>query len=274
MKTRWTWWVAICLIGCTSLLNLCAVPAEQGEEDNPLQHITLPEGFRIDYFAQNVTNARSMARGDNGTLFVGTRREGKVYAIVDRDNDFKADQVYTLASGLNMPNGVAFRNGSLYVAEVNRVMRFDAIESQLENPPEPVVVNDQFPSDRHHGWKYIAFGPDDKLYVPVGAPCNICEKDEEIYSSITRMDPDGSNLEVYAHGVRNSVGFTWHPTTGHLWFTDNGRDMLGDDLPADELNNAPSAGMHFGYPYCHQGDTPDPEFGAKRNCDEFTPPAL
>ncbi len=174
-----------------------------------------------------------------------------------------------------MPNGVAFRNGSLYVAEVSRILRFDNIENQLAKPPAPVVVFDKYPTDEHHGWKYIAFGPDGKLYVPVGAPCNICEPDNPIYCTITRLDVDNPSAgpEIVQRGIRNTVGFTWHPVNRELWFTDNGRDWLGDDSPACELNHAPTAGMHFGYPYCHQGDVPDPKYGSKRPCSDFTPPA-
>jgi len=239
----------------------------------PLDKIKLPPGFKISVFADKVTNARSMALSPNGTLFVGTRSDGRVYAIRDEDGDFRADKTYTLDSDLFMPNGVAFRDGSLYVAEVNRILRYDNIENQLDNPPEPVVVYDEYPDKKWHGWKYIAFGPDDKLYVPVGAPCNVCDGKGEIYATITRMDPDGSNMEIYAKGVRNSVGFDWHPETKDLWFTDNGRDWMGDDMPACELNHAPKADMHFGFPYCHQGDAPDDKFAGDRTCEEFTPPA-
>jgi glucose/arabinose dehydrogenase len=237
-----------------------------------LESIVLPDGFKIELVSDDVPGARSMALSPRGTLFVGTRTEGKVYALRDADRDFKADELYVIASGLNMPNGVAFRGGSLYVAEVNRVLRYDGIEGNLDNPPDPVVVSDSFPTDRHHGWKYIAFGLDDKLYVPVGAPCNVCEV-EDPYATITRMDPDGSNLEVFARGVRNTVGFDWHPATGELWFTDNGRDLLGDDSPPDELNRAPKAGLHFGFPYLHGSDVRDPEFGEKGTNLKFTKPA-
>jgi glucose/arabinose dehydrogenase len=239
----------------------------------PLKNIKLPPGFEISVYASNIPNARSMALSPNGTLFVGSVSGGNVYAVVDRNADHVADQVFTLAGRLNMPNGVAFRNGALYVAEVNRVLRFDDIEAQLANPPRPVVVNDRFPRDRHHGWKFIAFGPDGMLYVPVGAPCNICEPDENRYALINRMQPDGSGLEVFARGIRNTVGFDWHPETKELWFTDNGRDWLGDNAPPDELNHAPQKGLHFGYPYCHGGDIVDPDFGRKRPCRDFTPPA-
>lgn len=238
-----------------------------------LEKIKLPPGFEIGIYAKDVPNARSMTLSPNGTLFVGTRKAGDVYAIVDRNKDHKADEVITLAQGLNMPNGVAFRDGALYVAEVNRVLRYDNIESQLNNPPQPVVVNDSFPEHTHHGWKFIRFGPDGMLYVPVGAPCNICEPEERRYAVIMRMKPDGSGLEPFARGVRNTVGFDWHPQKKELWFTDNGRDWLGDDLPPDELNHAPRAGLHFGYPYCHGGTIADPEFGEKRSCAEFKPPA-
>ena len=155
-----------------------------------------------------------------------------------------------------MPNGVAFRKGSLYVAEVNRILRYDGIENRLGNPPEPVVVNDKLPSDKHHGWKFIAFGPDDKLYVPVGAPCNICEKENEIYASLSRMNPDGSGLEVYASGIRNTVGFDWHPATKELWFTENGRDNMGDDMPAEELNHAPKKRDAFWFSLLSPGRHP------------------
>jgi len=215
-----------------------------------------------------------MALSPHGTLFVGTRTAGNVYAIVDRNQDNTADEVITLARGLNMPNGVAFRDGALYVATVNRILRFDDIESHLDNPPQPVVVNDSFPRDRGHSWKFIRFGSDGMLYVPVGAPCNICEREDERYASITRMKPDGTDLEVFARGIRNTVGFDWHPQTQELWFTDNGRDWLGNDLPPDELNHAPQKGLHFGFPYCHGGNIPDPKFGEEHKCEEFTPPAI
>lgn len=239
----------------------------------PLDRIKLPAGFKITTYAEDVANARSMDLSPNGTLFVGTRDEGNVYALRDTNGDMHADQKFVLATGLKMPNGVAFRDGSLYVAEVSRILRFDNIEANLANPPKPVVVYDQYPSDTHHGWKFIDFGPDGKLYVPVGAPCNICEPDKPVYASITRMNPDGSNMEVVQHGIRNTVGFTWAPNTNELWFTDNGRDMLGDDVPGDELNHATKDNMNFGYPYCHQGNISDPEYGKKHNCSEFTPPA-
>lgn len=268
--------------GTTILLGLCMTVFCSGAGINPsapaqnlpLDRIKLPPGFEISVYAANIPNARSLALSPKGILFVGSRTAGNVYAVIDRDQDYRADEVITIARGLNMPNGVAVRNGSLYVAEVNRILRFDDIENRLTNPPAPVVVIDTLPRDRHHGWKFIAFGPDGLLYVPVGAPCNVCERSDPRYASILRMKPDGSNLEVYAHGVRNTVGFDWHPETHELWFTDNGRDWLGDDLPPDELNVAPEAGRHFGFPYCHGGDIPDPEFGSRRRCEEFVAPAM
>jgi glucose/arabinose dehydrogenase len=239
-----------------------------------LDTIKLPPGFTIAVYADNVPNARAMALGKDGVLFVGSREKGNVYAVVDIDKDHRADKVYTIASGLNMPVGIAYRNGSLYVSAVNRILRFDDIEQRLANPPKPVVVTDKFPHDTHHGWKFIAFGPDGKLYVPVGAPCNICERDPDRYALIARIRPDGAGYEVVAHGVRNTVGFDWEPKSHELWFTDNGRDWLGDDQPPDELNHAPKMGMHFGYPYCHGGTIPDPDFGSKRPCSEFVTPVL
>lgn len=243
--------------------------AAQGGEPR-LSEIKMPPGFRIAVYAR-VPSARSLALSPSGTLYVGTRAN-RVYAALDDNKDLRADRVLTLASGYNQPNGVAFRNGSLYVAEIHRVLRFDNIENRLDNPPEPVVVSDKFPTDRSHGWKFIRFGPDGRLYVPVGAPCNICEPGDP-YASITRMNPDGSEWEVYARGIRNTVGFDWHPDTGELWFTDNGRDYLGDDSPPDELNRITAPGQHFGYPYCHGGNIPDPEFGSKHPCSDFVPPA-
>jgi len=241
-------------------------------KDSRLGSIKLPEGFSIDIYAQGVKNARSMVLSPSGTLFVGSREKGNVYAVLDTNSDFIADKVITIAEKLNSPNGVAFKDGDLYVAEISRILKFDDIENQLQSPPGPVVVYDELPEEGHHGWKYIAFGPDGKLYVPVGAPCNICLSDQEIFASIGRMDADGSNFEIFVHGIRNTVGFDWHPGDNVLWFTENGRDWMGDNRPPDELNRAPEAGMHFGYPFCHGQDIPDNEFGSQRNCNEFVKP--
>lgn len=238
----------------------------------PLNTIKLPQGFKIEIFAE-VPDARSMAVSPSGIVYVGNKDKDKVYAVQDTNGDNKADKKWVIASGLNMPNGVAFHEGDLYIAEVSRITKLPGIESKLDNPPSPVVISDDYPTETHHGWKYIAFGPDGKLYVPVGAPCNICESKNEIYASITRLNKDGSGREIFAKGVRNSVGFTWHPETKELWFTDNGRDSMGDNIPSCELNHAPKSGLHFGYPYCHEGSVKDPEFGNKRPCSDFSPPA-
>jgi glucose/arabinose dehydrogenase len=244
-----------------------------------LADISLPEGFRLELWATGVEDARQMALGPGGTVFVGTRDLGRVYAVTDEDGDGRADRVRTLAEGLDRPNGVAIRDGALYVAEVSRILRWPAVEDRLDAGPGPVVVLDGYPTEGHHGWKYIAFGPDSMLYVPVGAPCNICAADS-IFATITRLridsagTADSAGPEVYARGVRNTVGFAWHPATRELWFTDNGRDFLGDDLPPDELNHAPVPGLHFGFPHCHGRAIPDPEFARGRECREFTPPAV
>jgi glucose/arabinose dehydrogenase len=238
----------------------------------PLDSIRLPPGFRIEVYTADVPGARSMTPGPEGIIFVGTRGEGKVYAVIDQDGDQEPDVVETIAEGLFLPNGVAYRDGSLYVAEVNRVIRFDDIADRITNPPEPVVIRDDFPDDATHGWKFIAFGPDGMLYVPVGAPCNVCVRPDP-YATILRMNTDGSGLEVFASGVRNTVGFDWDPRTGELWFTDNGRDWMGDDLPPDELNHAAVQGMHFGFPYCHGQGIPDPDLTTDGSCEEFTPAA-
>lgn len=257
------------LVGLLLLLSF-ASRAVQGA-DLPLERIKLPPGFSIELYAR-VPGARSMALGSEGTLFVGTMNAGRVYAVRPPSSG-KPSQATVIAEGLLSPNGVAFRDGSLYVAEINRILRYDGIERRLDAPPRPAVVTDRYPQDTHHGWKYIAFGPDGWLYVPVGAPCNVCEPDADRYALISRIRPDGTGYEVFARGIRNSVGFDWHPETKVLWFNEHGRDWMGDDLPSCELNRAPKPGMHFGFPYCHQGDTPDPEFGGKRSCAEFEPPA-
>ncbi|MBX3319426.1 MAG: sorbosone dehydrogenase family protein [Nitrospira sp.] len=239
----------------------------------PLDTIKLPPGFTIALYTDKVPNARGMALGQDGVLFVGTRDKGDVYAVLDKDGDQRADEVLTIARGLQMPVGVAYRKGSLYVSAVDRILRFDKIDAHLKDVSPPVVVTDGFPKETSHGWKFIAFGPDGKLYVPVGAPCNICEPDPDRYALIGRLNPDGSGYEIVARGVRNSVGFDWDPTTHELWFTENGRDYLGDNQPPDELNHAEKPGLHFGYPYCHGNNLSDPEYGRTRACREFTAPA-
>lgn len=245
-----------------SLLSLTAVPAFAATD---LSHIRLPEGFHISLLTDQVPGARAMAWGDKGTLFVGSRSSDKVYAV-------KPDgQVKVLADGLQMPVGVTFHKGDLYVSSLSRIVVLRDIEARLDAPPKAEELPAEFPKETAHGWKFIAFGPDDKLYVPVGAPCNICRPDREQYANLQRMNADGSAREVVAYGIRNTVGFTWHPQTKQLWFTDNGRDMLGDDKPDDELNKVSRVGEDFGYPDCHQGDIADPEEGRKP-CSAFTPP--
>lgn len=255
----------------TVILAACSSGVDSFSES--LDKISLPPGFKIEIYAANVPDARSLSLGENGTVFVGSRGAGEVYALVDADRDYTVDRVVAIDEGLNSPNGVAFRDGALYVAEIDRILRYDDIESRLDDPPAPVVVYDGYPTDRHHGWKFIAFGPDGLLYVPVGAPCNVCDSENPIYASITRIRPDGSGLEIIASGVRNTVGFHWHPTTGDLWFTDNGRDLLGDDRPPDELNHLTQVGQNFGFPFCHGNGILDPEFGRGRSCGEFIAPA-
>lgn len=256
------------IIACMCCFSLPAA-AQYQDRTLPLDKIKLPPGFYIEQWAV-VPNARGLALGKNGTVFAGSKDAGNVYAITDNG---ETRQVKILASGLNSPFGVAFRDGALYVSAVERILRFDGIEEKLNQPGSRVVIADNFPTEKHHGGKFIAFGPDGLLYVPVGAPCNICEPDPERFALIARIKPDGTGHEVYAYGVRNTVGFDWHPETKELWFTDNGRDWMGDNLPPDELNRAPRKGMHFGYPYCHAGDIPDPKYGAKRDCNKLTPPA-
>jgi len=262
----------LCIIVFVLIAGTCGCLQLSSPAELPIESIRLPQGFHIDIFAENVTGARSLSISPNGTVYVGTRSEGRVYALLDQDRDWHADAVITIASGLNSPNGVAYWNDSLYVAEVSRVLRYDGIEGNLSNPSPPVVVNDAFPDRMLHGWKFIRFGPDGDLYVPVVAPCNSCNPEDERFATIMRMKPDGSDLEIYASGIRNTVGFDWHPETGELWFTDNGRDWMGDDIPPDELNRAQEQGLHYGFPYCHGRDISDPEFGALRSCSEFTPP--
>jgi glucose/arabinose dehydrogenase len=247
-------------------IALCASTAwaQSGLDD-----IVLPDGFSIEIYSDEVPSARSMALGDNGTVFVGARKDSNVFALVPQESG--GVTVVTVASGLKVPNGIAFHDGDLFVAETTRITRYVDIENKLDSIPKPLLVKDSFPKASNHYWRYIAFGPDDKLYISIGAPCNIC--DRKGFANISRLNADGTGLEIYAEGIRNSVGFTWHPQTGDLWFTDNGRDMLGDDTPPDELNRATRSGMHFGYPYCHGGEVKDPEFGDQRNCGEFTAPA-
>ena len=261
--------ISLFFLSTFSLLYVATLHAEESFD----KIISLPPGFSIAIYADNVPNARSMALSPNNTLFVGSRNAGKVYAVIDNDNDYKADEVITIADNLYMPNGVAFRDGDLYVAEIHRIIKFTDIEKRLHNPPKREIVFGTLPDKKWHGWKFIKFGPDGKLYVPIGAPCNVCEPKDKLFGTITRMNKDGSGFEIFASGIRNSVGFDWHPETRELWFTDNGRDMLGDNLPPDELNHAPHGGLHFGFPYLHGNNVIDPEFGKKSVNFHFTKPA-
>ena len=238
-----------------------------------LQAAEVPEKFNIELYAPEVEGARQMALSDSGVLYVGTRKAGKVYAVEDSDGDFKADKVYTIIEDLYMPSGLAFKDGDLYVAEVDKILRFKDIDKHYKDPQEPEVVYENLPDDSHHGWKYLKFGPDGKLYIPIGVPCNVC--DDEGYGLIIRIDVDAEEIEreVVATGVRNSVGFDWHPETKELWFTDNGRDWLGDDEPACELNRVTKLGEFFGFPYVHGEDFMDPAFGDKLGDRDFTKPA-
>ena len=231
-----------------------------------LDAIHLPEGFHISVFAEGVKTVRAMAYSPEGIIYAGSNDEGVLYAMPDKDHDGVADTVYTIASGLRMPVGVAWHKGDLYFSAINRIAVLRDIDHHLPDPPAPETVYDGFPDEKHHGWKFIAIGPDGKLYVPVGAPCNICLSTDSIFASITRLNLDGTGLEIIAHGVRNSVGFDWDPHDSTLWFTENGRDWMGDDMPSCELNHLTTTGQHFGYPFCHQGDTLDDEFGKGKNC--------
>ena len=262
---------AVAMIGVGALASLVSI-GPLAQSTLPVDSIKLPAGFSIEVVAR-VPNARAMTWGAAGTLFVGSFSEGKVYAVTLRAGGSGEARVQVIASGLRSPGGVAFRGSALYVSAVSQILRFDDIETRLADPPKPVVVTDRLPSDAHHGLKFIAFGPDGKLYANVGVPCNICEPDPDRYGIIARMNPDGGAQEVFVRGLRNSVGFDWDPRTKEFWFTDNGRDNLGDDVPPDTLNHAARAGLRFGYPYCHGGNIPDPEFGRKHPCSEFVAPA-
>ncbi len=232
----------------------------------PLAQLKLPKGFKIEVYASGIPDARSIRIGDKGTVFVSNRTRDKVYAIVDKDGK---REVKVIASGLDRPNGLAFKDGTLYVAEGTKISKMEKIEDNLDNPPKPVVIYSDFPNHQSHGWKFMALGPDNKLYVNVGAPCNICVP-PDANSQIRRVNLDGTGAEPYIRGNRNSVGFDWNPVTKQLYFTDNGRDWLSEELPNDELNRVTKMGENFGYPYCHQGNIPDNTLGWGHSCDEFT----
>lgn len=242
-------------------------------DDPSLSGIKLQAGYQINYFAKNVPGARSLAVGDNGVIYVGTRGEGVVYALEDSDKDGVANKRYVVASGLSSPNGVVYHDDSLYVAEIGRIIKFANINSTYMEAPQYSVVYSELPKLAHHGWRYMALGPDNKLYLGIGAPCNTCEVSDP-YSSISRLNLDGTGFEVVARGIRNTVGFDWNPEDLSLWFTDNGRDELGEDIPKDELNQLKTEGENFGFPYCHDGTILDPVFGKNKNCSDYEEPAL
>jgi len=267
----------LCVLGIVRLLVICSLgfvlfAANVSAADLPLHLVKLPPGFKIELYADNIPNARSLTLGQDGTVFVGTKEGGKVYAVIKKDGK---TEVRALVAGMRAPNGVAVLNDDLYIAEISRIWVIRDIEKKIRERAQakPELVSADFPQDAWHGWKYIAFGPDGKLYVPVGAPCNVCTRDDLRYAALLYMNPDGSDLKLYARGIRNTVGFDWDPVTKELWFTDNGRDNLGDNIPPDELNHAPRPGLHFGFPFCHGGYLSDPEFGSQASCENFVPPA-
>ena len=244
-------------------------PIPAAADKLPTAKLKVPAGFNIEVYASGIANARSLAEGDKGTVFVGSRLVGNLYAIVNKDGK---RTVKTLASGLHRPNGVAFKNGTLYIAELSKISKIDKVEDVLDNPPKPTMIYDNLPKDEAHGWKFIAIGPDNKLYIPVGQPGNNVLHDDD-HGQIRRINLDGSGAEVIAKGVRNTVGFDWNPETKQLYFTDNGRDWMSEDVPEDELNRVTKVGEHFGAPYCLQGNIVDPEFGWGKSCSDFTAPA-
>ncbi|GGK62471.1 PQQ-dependent sugar dehydrogenase [Amphritea balenae] len=239
----------------------------------PLERLNLPDGYSIAVVAQP-DNARQMALGEPGTLYVGSRREGKVYRLKDSDGDGIYEQQQTLMRRLNMPTGVAYRDGTLYVAAVNRILMVADAELRSDLPVKGQLLTDDLPDANHHGWKYLKFAPDGKLYFNLGAPCNTCLSEDPRFASILSLDPETGQQQIIARGVRNSVGFTWQPETGEFWFTDNGRDHLGDDLPDDELNRLDKTGQHFGYPYIHAGNIPDPDYYDNQTYDQYPAPVL
>ena len=250
------------------LAPIAPPPIPAAPDKLPTAKLKVPAGFNIEVYAAGMANARSLIEGDKGTVFAGTRLIDKVYAVVNKDGK---RSVKVIASGLYRPNGLAFKNGTLYIAELSKISRIDKIEDNLDNAPKPTVIYDNLPKDEAHGWKFIGIGPDNKLYVPVGQPGNnVLHSDA--HGQIRRMNLDGSGAEVLARGVRQTVGFDWHPETKQLYFTDNGRDWMSEDVPEDELNRITKVGEHFGAPYCLQGNIVDPEFGWGKSCSDYTAP--
>lgn len=260
--------------GAALVLGRGAIATPGAGDAPPVQRLRVPAGMRVDVYAHPVENARSLALGPEGVVFVGSRRAGKVYALLDRDRDGRAEGIRTVASDLDTPNGVAYADGDLYVAELGRIVKLARISQKLDRPPRPTVVVDGLPDDEHHGWKYLRIGPDGRLYVPVGMPCNVCAPEDRRFGTIMRLNRDGRALEIFAKGIRNTVGYDWHPSTGELWFTDNGADRMGDDRPPDELNHAPRPGMDFGFPRCHGRGIRDPDHGTPDGCARSQPPAV
>lgn len=243
-------------------------------ENFSLEKIKLPQGFYIHIYASDIIQARAMALSTNGVLYVSSRA-GLVYAIIDTNKDRIGDKKYIITDNLSMAYGLDFFKGDLYVSENDKIIVFKDIENNLQNPPKAkVILKGVIPDDKWHGGRYIKFGPDNKLYINRGVPCNVCLKENEIFGTISRINPDGSGFEIYAKGVRNSVGFDWDPATNEFWFTDNGRDQMGDNIPPDELNHANKKGLHFGFPYLHGKNIRDPEFGNNININNFTKPAM
>ncbi|BBB24648.1 PQQ-dependent sugar dehydrogenase [Amphritea japonica] len=241
--------------------------------DLPLERLRLPAGYTLSVVAE-VDNARQIALGEPGTLFVGSRRAGKVYRLRDSDGDGIYEQQEILLKRLNMPSGIAYRDGDLYIAAVNQILRITDAGTQPQRPVATELITDYLPDIKHHGWKYLKFGPDGELYFNLGAPCNICLSDDPRFASILKLNLQTTRQTIVAHGVRNSVGFAWHPSSHELWFTDNGRDHLGDDQPDDELNRLSEPGQHFGYPYVHAGDIPDPALHQGQSFSDYQSPVL
>jgi glucose/arabinose dehydrogenase len=235
--------------------------------------LKVPPGFKVEIWAHGMPGARMMTRGDKGTIFVGTRTIGKVYAVTDQGGQRESK---IIAEALQQPNGLAFKNGSLYVITIDKALRFDGIEDKLDaSQPTDISEAIKLPPSTHHNWKFAAVGPDNKLYIAIGSPCNICETNPGMHSQIRRQNLDGSSIEIVARGVRNSVGFDWHPQTKELWFTDNGRDWAGESGPEDELNRVPAnaIGANFGFPYCHADGIPDPDIKRPNPCAGVILPA-
>ncbi len=269
IKTIYRCIVLLLLLNSNALLADSSTPL-------PLDKLKLPPGFSISIYAEKLPGARTLASSDSGVIFIGTRGEGKVYALIPAKNVNEKMRMITLLTGLNEPNGVAYYQGDLYVAETNRILKYEKVETHIDNMPAPIVLTDQLPNEKWHGYRVLHVGPDKKLYVAIGMPCNTCfhRNDQPLFGTIARMSLNGKDLEVYALGVRNSVGFDWHPKTHELWFTDNGQDFMGDDIPPDEINRATQKGQDFGFPYVYGDNILAPGYKPEiiKNL-KFEPPA-